>query len=368
MSSFKEKIFKLVEPLVQMPVAGLDISDRSVKYMQFRRMPAVEFEIFGEMTIPEGLIKRGEIIQEEPLAEIFKKWLSREGKKLRNSALVASLPEEKSFTRLIQIPKIQLQEVQKAIRWELETNVPLPPDQVAYDYEIVEPLEDHLDHYDVLVTAFPKKIIDSYINVLGRAGFQLLALEPESQAMVRSLVSDPRQKRASIIVDMGRMRTSFIIFAGGSIKFTDTIELGGKTLEDNIIHELKVDPAKAEALKKEVGLNRSEYEGRIFSALAPAIAVLSDELRRAIDYYRNQPSHQHGASPEIGQIILTGGDANLLGVDTYLSAALNLPVYPGNPLVHMAEPGGKAAVPFLPKNRLSSYATVIGLALRGWEQ
>lgn len=363
MFSLREKILSLIDPFVRVPVAGLDISDRSLKYLQLTSHAKPDFDLFGELPLPVGLIVNGEIIKEDELVKILRSWLSREGRGLKSSAVVASLPEEKSFLRLIQIPKIKMEEIKNAIRWEIETNIPLPPDQLTYDYEVIEPLEDHLDHYDVLIVAFPKQVIESYARTLRRAGLEPMALELESQAIVRATVDDPRSRPAKIIVDMGRSRTSFIIFAGGAINFTSTIELGGGILEENIVRELKVSPEEAGRIKRETGLNRKEHEGKVFSALAPAIAVLADELRKTINYYRTHSLHRHGATVEIESLLLTGGDANLLGLETYLAASLKIPTYPANPLTSWSQMNNNQ-VPPLPKKQLLAFTTVIGLSMR----
>lgn len=364
MISLTKSILKAIGPFIRVPVVGFDISDRTVKYLQLSPYGKLDFNFFGEFTIPEGIIVNGEILQEEKLVEVLKEWLDRDGRSIRSSAVTMSLPEEKSFLRVVQLPTIQKSEISKAIRWEIESNIPLPVDQLAYDYEIVEPLEDHLDHIDVLLVAFPKNVVESYTRIIMKCGFHPLALEHESQAIVRAIIGDLRERRTSIIVDMGRTRTSFIIFAGGSIRFTTTIELGGWIFENNIMKELGVNGEEALAIKKEVGLDRRKYDGKLFSVLAPPISVLADELKRAIRYYVNHPMHRHGANQEIDVVILIGGDANLHGLDTYLASALKIPVVRGNPLNQLQEAYRGSSIPPLSHAELITYTTVIGLALR----
>src|SRR3989344_7102977 len=110
--------------------------------------------------------------------------------------------------RLIQLPKIKREEVSGAVRWEIEANVPLAPEELAYDYEIVEPPENTLDHIDVVITAFPKTVVESYLRVLKEAGLRVSALELESQALVRSTIAESQQKETVVLADIGRGRTS----------------------------------------------------------------------------------------------------------------------------------------------------------------
>ena len=105
MISLKQKLLHFVDPWVNVPVAGLDISDQTIKYLQFKNQAKLESANFGEIELPEGVISRGEILQEDVLIKTLKNWLNREGKSFRGSAFAVSLPEEKGFLRLIQIPK-----------------------------------------------------------------------------------------------------------------------------------------------------------------------------------------------------------------------------------------------------------------------
>ncbi len=360
----RKKILNWVKPLVEVPVAGLDISDQSVKYFKFRSNASLEVEFFGEVPIREGIIVNGEIRKEEELKAFFESWLSREGKKLRSCFVVASLPEEKSFLHFIQLPKVEREKVGSAVRWEIEANIPLSPDELIYDQEVIEPSPDHFDHLDVIITAFPKNIVESYVRVLKGVGLTLSALELESQAVARAIVSDIGTHSAKIIVDMGRMRTGIMVISGGAIIFTKTVEVGGKIFEENIARAMGVSLEKAGLIKKETGLDKKAYEGKVFSALMPACTVLADEIKRAFAYYRDGAGYTHGVRPDVDLMLLAGGDASLFGLATYLSSALKIQTRLSDPF-ELFRKKSEHAIPPMPKNQALAFATAIGLALRG---
>ena len=352
----KEKLLQWVSPFIRIPVTGFDISDRTVKYLRFSSRGDLSFDIFGEIEIPEGTIEKGEIKKEDALAELFSSWAAREKKQLRSPLVAVSLPEEKSFLRVIQIPKVEQEKVGNAIRWEIEGNIPL---EVYFVWSV----EDHLDHLDVVIVAFPRSIVDSYLRVLDHARLQPATLELESQAIIRAVIPVLRDPTGSIVVDMGRTRTSFIIFAGGAIIFTSTIELGGNVFEKNIANTFHVGSEEALALKKNIGLNKRADGGRMFAALAPPLSVLAETLRGAMEYYRGYSQHRHGADKEIDKIILSGGDANLYGLDTYLASTLKVPVYVADPLGQVRDKLTTQLPPFTRRESLA-FTTAIGLALR----
>lgn len=359
----KDYFLQLTDRFVRIPSMGLDISERNTKYLLFTQRPPFEIDAFGEIQIPEGMIEQGEIRDENGLSGVFQSWLKKSSRRVRSSYATISMPEEKSFVRVLQLPKMKQGDLVNAIRWELEANVPIPPSELVYDYEIIEPIEDHINHIDIVITAFPRSIIESYVRVLKKAGIKIYALELESQAIIRSLIKELSNRKSYIVVDMGRNRTSFIIFSGGAIRFTTTIPLGGTTIEENIMKALHISDSEALELKKTVGLAKNMREGKIFSALIPAMAAFADELHRAIFYFQDHSTHTHGAEQTISTVLLSGGEASLKGLDTYLASSLKIPVLVGDPFASIREHLSHPVPPLLP-NMALAYTTAIGLALR----
>lgn len=363
------RIAQLIDPLIRLPIAGLDISDVAVKYLTFDPKTAKGVHrllAFGEFPVPEGVIVKGEIQKEDQLTRVFSTWRAGEKRISRSTFFVVSLPEEKSFLRVIQLPRMKEEEIEHAIRWEIEANIPLAFEELIYDYEVITPQgqAEPPDHLDVALTAFPKALIEAYVRVLRRAGLSLAALELESQAIARSVTPDFHENAVRIIADIGRTRTSLIVCVGGAIVFTTTIELGGQLFEEHLVKAFRISQEEARRMKIQIGLDRKERNGAVFEALLPIMAVLADELGRVVEYYRHHAEHMHGAPDAVGSIMLVGGDANLFGLETYLASALRLPVFLADPFIGVI-PKNKFVVPPLRKNEALAFATTIGLALRG---
>ena len=359
--SITEHIAAHLRPYVTPHIVGLDISDLSAKYLAFEAgNKSVGFS--GTIDIPAGIIQNGEIKNESALVIVFRELVNRE-RQLHATFICSALPEEKGFLRLIQVPKVKHEEVENIIRWEIEGNIPLPVEELIYDYEIVDPPPgQQLDHIDVAITAFPKTIVEAYVRVLKEAGMRPFALEFESQAIIRAVVADPKLRSSYIIVDMGKNRTGISIFIGGSIVYTSTIPLGGAVLEENIAKELKTNEHEALEKKEQIGLNKSADNGQVFSALIPAVSILADELQKTIEYFKNHAEHVHSGSTAVDGIVLVGGDANLLGLDTYLSSILRIPAVRADPFAKVRT--SLTQIPLLKKNEALAFATAIGLALR----
>lgn len=355
-----------VDTITHPPAFGLDISDRTAKFMKLAKNRSDGFDIayFGEIGIPEGIVASGEIKKPMELGKLLSGLWGAARHPVRDRFVVASLPEEKSFVRVIQLPKVKLQEVDSVIKWEIEGNIPLALSELYFDYEVLDPLANHLDHYDVLVTAFPKSLVDSYVAILKHEGFVLVALELESQAISRAVIEDQRGKDPVIIVDIGATHTGFVIFGGGSMVFTISIEIGGKDFDEAIMKNLGVSEEEARDLKKNIGLDRRYKNEVLFEALVPPLSVITDEIKKQFLFYRDHAEHRHGLDPEIRRVILSGGDANLVGLEKHLSLALKKEVVIARPFVKILG-DTRAVLPSMNKNDILRYTTTVGLALRG---
>lgn len=373
----------LTDRILKPPAFGLDISDITVKFCKaIEHKGSLLLDAFGEIDIPEGIIIGGEVLKPEELIRILKEKLHTQGgKQIRDRYCIASLPEEKSFVRVIDLPELKEADAEKAIRWEVEGVIPLPGDQITFDYEplqveskakggakvvsvqeIERGAQGPKQSRSVLLTAFPKEFVETYERVLREAGYIPLALELESQAISRALIPDASHQKPIIIVDIGATRTSFIIFAGGSLVFTKSITTGGRDFEVAISKSLGIPIEEARKVKIEAGLNKNFREGKVFEALSPHILAMTNELDQQITFYENHPARQGDSLGEIHEILLCGGDANLIGLEKFIATAVRKETVLGDPFCNFQFREG--AVPPIPKAKALKYTTAIGLALR----
>ena len=358
---------------------GLDISDLSLKIIKLKKKGKfLSLAAFGEEEIKPGIIKEGEIKDEEALVKILKEALTKvKGEKLKTKYVIASLPEEKAFLQVIQMPKMSEEDLKSAVIYEAENYIPLPIEEVYLDSQIVPLVYDHLDHFDILIAALPKKTVDPYLSCLKKAGLSPLAFEIESQAIARALIKDEVSPFPILLIDLGQTRTSFIIFSGHSLRFTSSIPVSARSFTEIISKVLKVNLAEAEKLKIKYGLEEKielkikdkktevkKERGEVFEALVPVLVDLIQQIKRYLEYYRTHASHEH-LPPDgkgVAKILLCGGGANLKGLPELLSLELKIPTELGDPWINIPEGKKMEKLPF---EKSLGYATAIGLALRG---
>jgi len=120
---------------------GLDISDLSLKLVQLNKIgDKIKIQAVGRTELEPGLIKNGVIRNKVKVIKAINKLLANPNiGKISSNEVVACLPEEKTFIKLIEIKK-SLNDINEKIETEIEKHIPLPIDKIYYDWQIIEDL------------------------------------------------------------------------------------------------------------------------------------------------------------------------------------------------------------------------------------
>lgn len=348
---------------------GLDINDSSFKVIKIRKKRGFLQPVsYNEKKLASGIIKDGIIKDENAFVKNIKDMLAGvEGEKLRTKYVVASLPEEKTFSQVIQMPKMEKEELKSAVAFEAENYIPLPAGQMYLDFQVIDPIVDHLDHLDVLIVAIEKTIVDSYVSCLKKAGLIPLAFEAETQAISRALVKGEKSLVPLVLIDFGADSTDLIVFAGRSVRFTCSIPVSSQQITEAISEELGIGLKEAEKVKLKYGFRKEKSDSKSVAVSKITGSVLDKlvvEIKKYLDFYLDHDFHQHlPQKTAIEKVILSGGGADLKGIDEFLKLKLKIPVEFGNPWINFPSGLKKFALLEVQKKSLS-FVTALGLALR----
>lgn len=363
---------------IKREVFGLDISDLSLKITQLKKdKQGLKLASFGETRMEPGIIKGGEIKNDNTLARTIETALKQvQGEKIKTKHVIVSLPEEKAFLQVIQMPKVPEEDLASAVVYEAENYIPTPLEEVYLDFQVVPPIHNNLDYYDILIAALPKQTVDPYVSSLKLAGLEPVALEIESLAVARAVIKDGITTSPVLLIDFGATRTSFIIFSGHTLRFTFSISVSSNNFTEIIAKALGMNFSKAESLKIKYGLTGKtktnkqkgrvkKEERKIFEALIPALVDLTQQIRKHLEYYHTHAKHEHlpSGNKKVSKILLCGGGSNLKGLPELLSLELKLPVEIANPFINIL-PEQKIKTIEITKEQSLGYATALGLSLR----
>ncbi len=334
---------------------GLDISDRDLRLIQLARHgQKITVHSYNELALSPDCIKNGEIINQKSFIVALKKITSSSlGSRSLSEKVIAVLPEEKTFLKVISLPDGD-QDIESGIKENLPLHIPINLDDSYFDFQI---LDDKGDSKSVLVGTAPKITVDSYTEALKRSGLLPVAMEIEATAISRCLINSPVANKQQIIIDLGANRTGLFLYENGVVKFTVSLDISGNQITEEISQKMTLDIEEAEKAKNIYGLDQDQAHGAIFEIITTHIDKLIEQIKRAIIFYESNFS----AKSDIEKIILCGGGANILNLAPLLSQKLNLKVEISDPWIKISNPDANYFSPA----KSQSFTTALGLALRG---
>lgn len=327
---------------------GLDIGTSTIKGVQIKNRSLVSYH---QMASPGVSLVSENQDDLKKISDALDRFFNEGRFKTRD--IVASVSESQVFARVISLPQMGEAEIASAVKNEAQQYVPMPLDQVAFDFEILGPSELEAGKVDVLLVAVPKALTSRYIQVTRNAGVNLLSLETETIAISRSVVGSAVD--AVMVASIGASTTDIAVFSGGAIRFTRSIATGGQALERALTQSFNLAPGQAAEYIRTYGLEE-KLEGKVMSAIKPVFDIIRDELKRTQAFFSSRSRRP------LQRLILVGGTANLPGVLVYLADSLGMEVARGNPWENLSIPGN------FPRDQLEeiapSFAVAAGLALK----
>lgn len=360
---------------------GLDISDLGFKLAQLdktKTLPAVQ--ALGKSEIDKNIINQGIINDQEAAAKAIKKICYKpQVGSFSTDEVVACLPETKTFIKLIEIEK-GANPISEIIGSEIERYVPLERKQVYYDYQIISQDDQS---YSVLIGAAPRQIVDNYIEMLRMSGLSPVAFEIEPVALARALLNEEmpdfseNRKKTYGIIDIGAIRSSFVVYSANTITFSISIPISGEGITKKIAETLKIDQEQAEKSKIVCGLDKSKAKGIVHDVLNESMQQLIDRINDGFEY-QNTHYADYGT---VEKMIICGGGANIKNLDNILSQELGIEVELGDAFANISQTSDDFSKHFTETHKLDeknitseaisveqntslNYATAIGLALR----
>lgn len=337
---------------------GLHLNAHALKAVQFDRKGGdTHIQGYSNAPMPKGFIANDTFTDRKALADFISKSIQKaQAGSFTTDRTIISVPESKSFIRVISMKKLAEAQTENAIIFEAEAYIPLPIDQVYFDWQIIAEQDATMD---VLVIASPKEYVDAYIDIIENAGLKLCGIEVEAQSVSRALI--PQGINDSVLIaDMDAMKTSLIMIDNGIVSFTSSVPIAGNVFTERLAKALSVSMQKAEEIKRKFGLGNTVDYPNLRTHMLPCIEDLAAEIKNILKF------HYDHSETHIDKLLLTGGGAKLQHITEVLQPMLEasgpLKVIVADPLQHIPRLMHTDLAPY----EALSFTTAIGLAM--WDQ
>jgi type IV pilus assembly protein PilM len=347
-------------------VVGLRIGSTKLAAAHVANNGKAELVQLAQAPIERGLVIGGEVRDADGLARELKQFFS--ANKLPRKGIRLGIASNRIGVRLVDVPTVDDdKQFENAIRFRAQELLPIPITDAILDFvrlgETVGENEEPLT--SVLLVFAHRELVGRYVEVCRTAGLRLSGIDLEAFALLRALATpraeDEEPAHAVVAVAVGHDRTVLAVSDGRVCSLTRVLEWGSAQIDVAIARTLDLTPSQAEPIKLALSLTRTEPPDGISgvqleavrSAMKAEIGVLGRELVSSLRFYQSRPD-----SLAIGEVLLSGGGAQLDGFAEELQGLLGAPVCVADPFGRV-EPARKVTLPEQP----GALAIAVGLGI-----
>ncbi len=360
-------------------VIGIDIGSSSIKIVQLRReRGAAVLETYGELALgPYAGLETGRAthLPPEKLAEALKDIMTEANVTTKTCGV--SIPFSSSLISLIDMPSLDPRQLAKMIPIEARKYIPVPISEVQLDWFILPEEESHYisseegetaqqtaareekeaaNRSRVLLVAIHNEVLTRYADVLKAVQLTPSFYEIEIFSTIRATLD--RGIAPAAMLDIGAAVTKLYVVEYGIVRVSHIINRGAQDITLALAKSLGVSVAKAEEMKRQVGLLGATMEGdnkKISDTALLAMDYIFSEARRAIVGYEKKYSRN------LSKIVLTGGGALLEGILPLAQKKFEVEVTQGDPFSRLQAP---AFLEDVLRSVGPDFTVAVGLALR----
>src|SRR4030043_1591422 len=235
---------------------GLDISTNSIKLAEIavgRGNPVLTN--LGIVRLPEGVIRDGEVEDGVTLAESLKELWGMTG--IKDATVILGISNQKVIVRPIELPYMEKEELETALRFQVQEFIPIPIEDAILDFDIIEEFmtADEERMLTVLLVAAHKDMIQSFMEVLRSAGLSTSTIDLKAFALPRSLIARNggqgyEETDAVCLINIGAGITNVTILKDNIPRFARFLLRGGDDFAKAIMNRLDMDWGEAEEIRR----------------------------------------------------------------------------------------------------------------------
>ena len=225
-----------------------------------------------------------------------------------------SIPLPLSFFTMFSLPKMKSSELEKSIQFEARKFIPIPIDEVHFDWSVVKHIS-HSGEQKILMVAVPNDILLKYYTVVKSLGLELQGIETESFSLARSLVGD--YKDATMVLDIGTRITNILIAEQKLVGVHYHSGVSLMYITESLAKRMAVSYDRAYKMLTEQGLQQDDT---IKSTLESILNELVLEVKKTNEEYISQ-----GGSG-IQRVLLSTDSIKIPGIMQYLQSSLKIDI------------------------------------------
>jgi type IV pilus assembly protein PilM len=324
-------------------IVGLEIEAGSIGAAEVVANGSIRLENAGSVPLPAEAFRDGEVRDPAIVAEALRSLFDSQKLSRRVRLGIAN---SRVVVRTLRLPAIDdPKELDAAIRFMAQEQIPMPIDQAVLDHRVVGGVaqtDGTPPQIDVMVVAARRDMVSASLRPLRDAGLEPVGVDLSAFAMIRATadgfqpqvtIEEERPAAAVLYCKVGD-NSNLAIAKGRSCLFTRLSSSGLDDIAGSLRSQTQLGAEHAALWLNHVGLNEPveaiEGDPAIVAAARQALVrgsgSLVDEIRLSLDFY----GAQENAVP-VERVVLCGPGGAIPGFPEQMEPSLDLPIAVARP-------------------------------------
>lgn len=336
---------------------ALDIGTTAVRVIQLSGVgPNWSLSHYGVAPIDFRISSSDSPEDQRKLSEVILSVIAQSGIKAKN--VVVGAPSSKVFVTVVDMPDMPANELATTIKYQADQYIPMSSDEAKVDWALLGKSNKGTATNEVLLASIANSYIESRLDLIEGLGFNVVAIEPDSIALTRSLQSAPKPE-ARLIIELSDFSTDIVLSFDDAPRLIRSVQVGAQTFIKAASQNLNVDPKQAYQFIAKFGLQQDKLEGQVFRSIESSVSQFSAEITKSVKFFQTKYPNV-----PVSSMILSNHAATIPGLGEYLSTKIGIQPEIGNPWQRVRVSSGDQATLQALTPQL---AVAIGLAQRGSE-
>jgi type IV pilus assembly protein PilM len=328
---------------------GLDIGTTAIRVVQLRGSGPIKSLVkYAYVPVDIKLAASDARADRQKIAQIIRDLLAQAKISARDVAV--GLPSNRVFTTAVDLDRLSGAELAKTIMFQADSLIPTPLAESKIDWALLGDSPVDAAKVEILLSSVTNEFIEARLEMLESIGLNVIAFEPDSLALARSMAT-PDNVLPSMIIDIGNRTTDIVLMMNGAPRLIRSLPTGTDAVIKAAMQTLSIDENQAKQFVFKFGLGKDKLEGQIYNAIISTIDLLVGDIEKSIKFFLSRY-----AGTKIDRIIVTGGASTLPEFPLYIANKFSLNVEIGNAWRNVAFPESR-------KDELISVSNHFGVAV-----
>lgn len=288
------------------------------------------------------------------LGEIITTAIGQSG--IKSKDVIVGIPSNKMFATVIDVPDMPANELAATIKYQAEQYIPMSIDEAKVDWAVLGKSINDQTKVEVLLASVANSFSENRLDLIEGLGLNVVAIEPDSIALARSLL--PANVRdARLIIEISDFSTDIIMTYADAPRLIRSLPSGLQTMVKATAQNLNIQPPQATQFIMKFGMQPDKLEGQVARSLTNTVDQFVSEIVKSIKFFQTR----YPKVP-VGGMIVSEYGVTVPGLATYIAEKVGLPAELGNPWQKVSL---SAAMQNSLQDQSAQFAVALGLAERG---